>query len=532
VIHRPPCDEGVVRGRRESAPCPERDRPWVLVATILGSSLAFIDGTVVNVALPAVQRELGATVTDAQWVVEAYALFLSSLLLVGGSLGDHYGRRRVYAFGISLFALASLACGFASRIEWLIAARALQGVGAALLVPGSLAILSASFPENERGRAIGTWSGASAVTTAIGPVVGGWLIEHWSWRWAFFVNLPIAAVVVAILLTRVPESRDPGAARRLDWAGASLATIGLGGVVYALIESSHLGWGAPPVVMALVAGILGLVAFVIVESRVPGPMLPLGMFRSPVFAGANLLTLFLYGALGGALFFLPLDLIQVQHYSATAAGAVFLPFIIIMFLLSGWAGGLVDRVGSRLPLIVGPSIAAVGFALFARPGIGGSYWTTFFPAIVVLGFGMTVTVAPLTTTVMNAVPVDHSGVASGINNAVSRTAGLLALAVMSVIMLQVFDRELGRRLVNEHVSPSVGASLQEQRLKLGAAEAPPGASAEERTVAERIVAESFVAGFRATAWLAAALALASAAAAALLIGPVRRGVPAAAEART
>jgi EmrB/QacA subfamily drug resistance transporter len=368
------------------------------------------------------------------------------------------------------------------------------------------------------------------VTTAFGPVLGGWLIEHLSWRWAFFVNLPIAAAVLVLLVTRVPESRDPDSPKSLDWFGATLATIGLGGVVYGLIESSHRGWGAPVIVGALSVGVLALVAFVVVEARVASPMMPLGLFRSRTFAGANLLTLLLYGALGGIMFFLPLDLIQVQHYSATAAGAVFLPFILLMFVLSRWSGGLVERVGSRLPLIVGPAIAAVGLALFARPGIGGSYWTTFFPAIVVLGLGMAVTVAPLTTTVMNAVPVEKAGVASGVNNAVSRAGGLIAIAVLSVLALQVFERELARRLARESVSPRIVASLHEQALKLGAAEAPPGVSPTERNVAARVVAESFVASFRMTAWVAAALALASAAMAALLIGPghVAKRSPAAA----
>src|SRR5881398_1620325 len=303
----------------------------VLAATILGSSMAFIDGTVVNVALPALQNALNATVIDVQWVIEAYSLLLSALLLVGGSLGDRYGRRRVFLIGIVLFAFASAACGFAANIHQLIAARALQGLGAALLVPGSLAIISSSFSEDQRGRAIGTWSGFSAITTAVGPVIGGWLIEHISWRAVFFINIPIALLVIFISLGSVPESSDKESAG-LDWRGAIVGTLGLGALVYGLIESSRLGFGDRSLIAALAVAIALLALFFIVEARIPHPMLPLSLFRSRMFAGANLLTFLLYGALGGTLFFLPLNLIQVQHYSATAAGAAFLPFILIMFL--------------------------------------------------------------------------------------------------------------------------------------------------------------------------------------------------------
>jgi EmrB/QacA subfamily drug resistance transporter len=503
----------------------------VLVATILGSSLAFIDGTVVNVALPALQRDLGATVTDVQWVIEGYALFLSALLLVGGAMGDLFGRRRIYAVGLVIFAAASMACGLATGVVPLVVARALQGVGAALLVPGSLAIIGAAFPESERGRAIGTWSGFSALATAIGPVLGGWLIDHLSWRWAFFVNPPIAVLVLVILFRRVPESRDPEATGGLDVTGAALATLGLGGIVFGIIESSHLGWGDARVIAALLVGAAALAGFVVVEARVSAPMLPLALFGSRTFTGANLLTLFLYGALSGALFFLPLDLIQVQGYSATAAGAAFLPFIVIMFVLSRWSGGLVDRFGSRLPLVVGPVIVAAGFALLARPGIGGSYWSTFFPAIVVMGLGMAVAVAPLTTTVMNAVEVRRAGTASGINNAVSRVAGLLAIALMSLLVLQVFDREMDRHLGAAGRPPALVAAFEKERSKLGAAEAPAALSAAERATFRRAIDESFVAGFRATAWAAALLALLSAATAAVLIEGRRPGSERAARTR-
>src|SRR3989454_4808907 len=395
-------------------------RRWTLVATILGSSMTFIDATVVNVALPALQADLHATITDVQWVVEAYALFLGALILVGGPRGDQCGRKRLFLFGVVSFTAASILCGLATSPRLLIVGRALQGIGAGFLVPGSLAIISATFDEAERGRAIGTWSAFSAITTAIGPVAGGWLIEHVSWRAVFFINVPLALMVLLISLRHVPESRDLDETGRLDWAGAILATIGLGGLVFGLIESSRVGFFQLAVVSSLVLGIAASLVFVLVESRAQNPMLPLHLFRSSNFAGANLLTLLLYAALGGTLFLFALNLIQVQRFSATAAGATFLPFVIIMFSLSRWSGGLVNRFGARLPLTIGPLIAAVGFAMFALPGRGANYWTGFLPAVVVLGFGMAVSVAPLTTTVMSSVSERQGGVASGSNNSVSR----------------------------------------------------------------------------------------------------------------
>ncbi|MEO7008170.1 MAG: MFS transporter [Caldimonas sp.] len=434
LIGKPPCDDGVVRSGAGGDEIGVPARRWVLIATILASSMAFVDGTLVNVALPAIQADLHVGLAGAQWVVEAYALFLAALLLVGGALGDHYGRRRIFMLGVALFIAASVGCAASHSLEALVAARALQGVGAALLVPGSLALISASFPEAQRGRAIGTWSGFSGITAAIGPVIGGFLVDRYSWSWAFLVNLPLGIAVLVIAAWRVPESRDPGATGAVDAKGAALATLGLAGIVYALLEVPARGWTAWPVLAAGALGIVAALLFVAVERRSRAPMLPLELFSIRNFSAANLLTLLLYAALGGGLFFFPLNLIQVQGYSATAAGAALTPFVLIMFVLSSWAGRLVDKVGSKLPLVVGPAIAACGFVLFALPGTGGSYWTTFFPAVVVLGFGMTVTVAPLTTTVMNSVGRDRAGVASGVNNAVSRTAALLAIAVFGVVM--------------------------------------------------------------------------------------------------
>ena len=479
--------------------------------------MAFIDGTVVNVALPALQTNLNATIVDVQWVIEAYSLLLAAFLLVGGSLGDHYGRRRVFLVGVALFAFASAWCGFAADIRQLIAARAVQGLGAALLVPGSLAIISSSFPENERGRAIGTWSGFSAITTAIGPVIGGWLIEHLSWRAVFFINIPLALLVILISLWRVPESSDKQSAG-LDWWGAIFGALGLGALVYGLIESSRLGFTDRSVRAALVAAAILLALFLILEARVPNPMLPLILFRSRTFTGANLLTFLLYGALGGTLFFLPLNLIQVQHYSATAAGAALLPFILTIFLLSRWSGGLVERYGPKIPLVAGPLIAALGFALFMLPSVGGSYWQKFFPAIVVLGIGMAVSVAPLTTTVMNSVTQNRVGIASGVNNAVARGAGLLAIAVLGIVMLHAFNHALDQRLSAWKLPPSAWHSLQAQRSKLAAASLPEELDALTQQAIGRAIDESFVHAFRWIMGIGATLAGVSAIGALLLIG--------------
>lgn len=472
----------------------------ILAATVLGSSMAFIDTTVVNVALPVMQRDLHATVADAQWIVDAYLLVLSALILAGGALGDRLGRVRVFGTGVVLFAAASIWCGLAPGAMQLIVARAVQGAGAALLVPGSLAIIAAAFPSNERGKAIGTWSALTSLAIIAGPVLGGALVQTVSWRAVFLINAPIAAVVL-LIIWRLPRM-EQNARGSVDWWGTLLVTLGLGGVVFAFIEAPARGWTSMPVATAAIGGVLALIAFVFVERRVENPIVPFTLFRSPSFSGANALTLLLYAALSAATFLLPFNLIQVQGYSPAAAGAAFLPFVATMSVLSRWSGALADRIGARPLLIAGPIVAGIGLALLALPGIGGSYWTTFFPGVLVLGLGMAVTVAPLTTTVMTSIGDErHAGAASGINNAVARAAGLLAIAILGALAVTIFARELDTRLAS--APPEVRQAMAAQRTKLAEAKPPAGAY---EALARDAKNHAFVRAFRVNVLIAAGLA--------------------------
>jgi EmrB/QacA subfamily drug resistance transporter len=521
ALMKPPRDESVVGSGNSDVSSRTPASRWILAATILGSSMAFIDGTVVNVALPALQSHLHATVVGMQWVVESYGLFLGALILVGGSLGDLLGRRLMFLVGVVIFAAASIACGSASSIQRLVIARSVQGLGAAFLVPGSLSIISASFGEKTRGQAIGTWSGFSAITTAIGPVLGGWLIEHASWRWVFFINVPIAAAVILISLCHIPESRKR-AAGRIDWLGALLATVGLGGVVYGFIESTSRGWAHPLVVGSLVAGFACLFGFALVEDRVSSPMVPLTLFASRSFSGSNLLTLFLYAALGIFFFLYPMNFIQVQGYSTTGTGAAALPLIVLMFFLSRWSGGLVARHGSRTPLVIGPLIAAAGFVLFAVPAVGVNYWKGFFPAFVVLGIGMAVSVAPLTTVVMSSVDQGRSGAASGTNNAVARIAGVLSIALVGIVMVKLFSSSLNRSLTGGSFPPRVLEYVRSNASRLAGLELPPGLDSVTAALIRHSISQAFIFGFRILMLACAGLSLASAVVAGLMIPSDRR----------
>lgn len=440
--HHGPCEAGQVH----SAAAPDQPlstsrKRWVLVATVLGSSLTFIDGSALGVALPAIQRDLDAGPAAVQWVSNAYLLTLGALVLIGGAAGDRFGRRKVFLIGIAVFALASVACGLAPTVDLLIAGRALQGVGAALLTPGALAVIGATFPPNERGKAFGTWAGAGALFGMVGPLVGGWLADQADWRFIFWINIPLAILTVVVTLRAVPESRDEDA-RGLDWLGALAAMTGLAALTWGLTAAPDLGWRDPLILAGLIGGAGLLAAFVWAEARGRHPMMPLGLFKSSVFSGINLLTLLLYFALSGAMFFLPYELIRVHGWSATAAGSAMLPFAVIMGLFSGLAGKLADRFGARLSLSLGPALTGIGLTLLALMPRGAGYVDGPLAGMTVMAIGMTLAVGPLTATVMGAVEPGHTGIASGVNNAVARVAGLLAVALLGLVLSGHFSQRV------------------------------------------------------------------------------------------
>jgi EmrB/QacA subfamily drug resistance transporter len=413
-----PLSYGTARGR------------WVLAATVLGSGIAFLDSTVVGIALPSINRAFGGGVGTLQWVITGYSLTLAAFLLLGGSLGDRFGRRRMFSFGIAWFAVASALCGVAPNAGLLVAARVLQGVGGALLTPGSLAILQASFRAEDRSRAIGAWSGLGGVASAAGPLIGGYLLAVASWRWVFYINLPIALFVLVITARHVPESSDPTSTGRIDYLGAALAVVFLAGVTYALIEGPTRGWSSPLVVTGIVLATVSGPAFLWLEHRKQHPMLPLDLFRSRQFSGANAVTFVVYGALGGALFLLPVELQLVVHYSPLQSGLALLPVTLIMLLFSARSGQLSARIGPRLQMSVGPVLVGLGLLLLTRATTPGNYATQVLPAVLAFGAGLAVTVAPLTSTAMGAAPAEHSGIASAVNNTVARAASLFAVAVL------------------------------------------------------------------------------------------------------
>jgi EmrB/QacA subfamily drug resistance transporter len=491
---------------------------WILFSTILASSMAFIDSSALNVALNALQQDLGATAVDLIWIVNSYLLFLASLILIGGSLGDQFGRVRIFRIGIIIFALSSLASGLAPTPAVLIIGRAVKGLGAALMVPGSLAIISALFEDSERGKAIGIWSAASTITTVGGPFIGGIAVDQFTWRLVFFINLPLALLAL-YGLTKVPENKNENSDRHIDFLGAFLVVLGLAGLTYGLVTVGERG-ADPLAIGAVIVGVISLIAFVLVESRIAHPMVDLRLFRSRAFSGANVMTAFLYGALGGALLFLPLNLTQIQGYSASLTGLTLAPFGIILAVLSPWAGILVDRFGPRFPLTVGPAIVGVGFALMGLNGITNGpsdYWTTFFPAIVVMGIGMGITVAPLTATVMGSVPSSQAGVASGINNAVTRSAQVLATAVLGAVALAVFSGALAGRAAAMELPPEPYETLMESSTELGNTTVPEGLNDSMEAMVQREIDMAFVDMFRVLTGIAAVMAWISAILAALIV---------------
>lgn len=406
---------------------------WVLVACILGSGLAGIDATVVNIALPAIGRDLHVGFAPLQWTVTAYTLTLAALILLGGSFGDQYGRRRLFVVGVAWFTAASVLCAAAPNATWLIAARALQGIGGALLTPASLAIIEATFAPDDRARAVGAWAGFGGVASAVAPFLGGWLVQATSWRWVFLVNVPFAALSVLLALRHVPETRDPEATRSIDVAGALLGVAGLGGVTYAIIAAPDSGWSSAGVLVSAVVGVAALVAFVLVERWVRHPMLPMVVFRSVQFSAANVVTFVIYGAFGGFLFLLVVALQTVCGFSPLVAGSALLPITVITLLLSARSGRLAQRIGPRAPMTAGPLVCAVGLAMTLRLSTTSDYWTDVLPAVAVFGLGLAILVAPLTASVLAAVPAERAGIASGVNNAVARAANLIAVAALPAV---------------------------------------------------------------------------------------------------
>ncbi len=452
------------------------------------------------------QKKLGAPVSQLQWLLEAYELFLSALLLLGGAMGDYYGRKKIFIWGLVVFGLASCWCSLAPDIEQLILARSLQGIGGAMLVPGSLAIITAFFDESERGRAIGTWSAFSAVTTAVGPLLGGYLAEEVSWRLVFFINIPIIITVIVIVIKKVPESQDRTTTQKLDWFGALTITLSMGLLVYVFTEASSHSLAEPEMFTMLIAGTVLFFVFIYWETKTPHPMLPLGLFSNRTFLGANLLTLFLYAAFRVLLFFFPFHLQQLHGYTATEAAATFFPFVVIMAVLSRKAGALVDRYGAKGPLVFGPALTAVGIALFALPGLTGSFWVTFFVPMVVMALGMVLTVAPLTTAVMNA-HAERSGLSSGINNSVSRLAGLLGVALSGFIMIKLFSGPFLAGLNDIAIEPGIKQQLVSQLEQLAGMKLPGELGNSQLQKLQSLLKESFLWGFRNLSYVAAALAM-------------------------
>jgi len=497
---------------------------WVLCATILASSMAFIDFSALNVALPAIQSSLGARGSELLWVVNGYNLMLASLILVGGSLGDRFGRKKVFTGGILLFTLSSVFCGLSPSITALIAGRVVQGIGGSLMIPGSLALITASFGPDRRGRAIGTWSAVTTIMMVAGPVIGGFLAQYSLWRLVFFINVPLSAVALIALFLYVPESRDTGVSQRIDIIGASLATVSLVGLAYGFTAASELGFKNPRIILSLGVGFFALVGFIVAEKRSADPMVPLRLFRSPTFSGANLLTLFLYGALAAYTLFLSLNIIQVQGYRESIAGLVLLPFIFLLAGLSRFAGRLVDRIGPRLLLVAGPFLVGIGFFLTAFAGLTEGpqdYWRSFFPAILFFGAGMGLTVAPLTTTVMSAHSARFAGTASGINNAISRIAGVLAIAILGSIALIGYRNAVAAQTAGIDLPQPVRAELMDQALKFGAASVPGSVPEELTGEVDRSIRTAFVSTFAVLMYICSGLAWLSALVAGIL---VRRSV--------
>ncbi|MBN1219922.1 MAG: MFS transporter [Anaerolineae bacterium] len=482
----------------------------ILAATIIGAGLVYLDGTIITVALPRIQQEFRASMSNLQWLIDIYILSLTVPILVAGSLSDRYGRKKFFMIGLAGFTISSVVCGMATEFNQLIAARIVQGVSGAIMLPGSLALLNASFPPEERGKNVGTWSAFTPLATAAGPLLGGWLVDHVSWRAAFYINLPVGLAALLLTWRCVPESKSEVMPESQDWLGAGLITLGLGGLIFGLIEGPRRGWQDPLVWVSIVISLVCLVGFVIVENKTEHPMIPFSLFKHRVFTGVTLMTFVLYFAMSGVFFFLTLNLQQIQRFSATMAGAAFMPIIVLLFLMSRWSGEFADRVGPRLPMIVGPIVIAIGFFMYMLPGVSADYWLTFLPATIVFGLGLGITVAPLTAVALGAVPTPLSGLASGVSNAASRVATMLAVAMLGAVMILQFGISLQYETRNLPLSEPDRLILEEETLNLGGAEPPPGLPPGLTAAIEVAIDRAFIDAFRMMMAFCGILALISA----------------------
>lgn len=492
----------------------------ILFATILASGMAFLDGTVVNIAIPAIQAKLHATLGDIQWVVNAYALILSALIMISGALGDKFGRKRIFLYGIGLFSVSSFLCGISQNITELIIFRGLQGVGAAMMVPGSLSIINASFEEKVRGSVIGLWSGFAGGLAAIGPFLGGFLVQIFGWSSIFFINVPLGILALFITLRFVPETKNHEF-RSIDYAGTVTIFLGLLGLTYALINQPTLGWQNPSVFAPFIGGIALLIAFIIIELKVKHPLVPLEIFHSNLVTGANLATLFLYFALSGVIFFLVLNLQQIQHFSPILAGIGLLPTILLITFLSGPAGSLADRIGPRIPMIVGPLIVGIGMSMFIIPTTHANYFFTFLPGLILFGLGMSLVIAPLTKSALS-VDTKFSGSASGVNNAVSRIAGLMAVALLGAIVLSLFGTKLVQAMKTSSLTTSEKQQILTQKGDLGGIAIPSTFSLQSQKIAKAAIENSFVYSFRWAMGINAFLAFLSAGVSFIFIRPKKK----------
>ena len=493
------------------------EKKWALAATVIGSGMAFINGSVVNVALPAIQSSLEASVADMQWVVSIYTFILGTLILTGGSAGDYYGRKRVFGFGVFIFLLSTVWCGLAPDVFQLIVARGGQAIGGAMMIPGSLAIITDLYEQEQRGKAIGTWSGFTALATAAGPLLGGILVDQFSWRYIFLISVPLAVAALVILYWRVPESKAADKSGQPDWKGALLATFGLGMICYSLIEASEFGVFNPVFISSMVAGILVFGAFIWVEKNIDNPMVRLEMFRSRSFSGANLVTMFLYFSLAGVFFLLPFNLIQIQGYSATAAGAAFIPFPLLVGGLSRWSGGMIVRFGARPMLVAGPLITSIGFLLLGIYGTGSSYWICFFPGISLMGLGVAISFAPLNTTVMSSVDRKDAGTASGVNKAVARLSGMLSVALLGALAISLFGHELLQMMQQNNIPEGIQQKMMSQKADLATVSIPESATPAIKTILEQNIQKSFLSSFQMVMYTSAGLILMGAVSAASLV---------------